>query len=123
MSDISLLLGKTLTTIEMKRDEIRFTDEAGIRYVMAHNQDCCESVEIEDVEGDFGTLLGSPILVAEKVESREEHPELKQPEFKDDSFTWTFFKLATVQGHVDIRWFGTSNGYYSENVDFYPETN
>jgi hypothetical protein len=60
-------------------------------------------------------LIGTPITFADSPSSGD-LPD-KDPEHVD-SFTWTFYKLATLQGWVDIRWYGTSNGWYSESVDF-----
>jgi hypothetical protein len=110
------LLGKTLSSVDVGKDEITFTLDDGKQYKMLHVQDCCESVEVEDVIGDINDLVGAPLLMAEEVESNE-NPEGVTKEYQD-SLTWTFYKFATIKGYVTIRWYGESNGYYSESVDF-----
>lgn len=109
--DVSVLLGKTLTSVEQQcDDEILFVTESGESYLMYHEQDCCESVEIEEVIGDLKDLVGSPITMAEEV--------TQQGESEWGSQTWTFYKFATNKGYVTLRWLGESNGYYSESVYF-----
>ena len=113
------LIGKILTEVkklEKESEEVIFVCSDGSEYTMYHSQDCCESVCIDDVEGDISDLIGSPITIAEESTS-DTNPEGVAPEYQD-SFTWTFYRLATAKGFVVIRWYGESNGYYSESVDF-----
>lgn len=118
--DFSELEGKTLARIEgMEKgsDHVLFIAVDGSMYDMLHHQDCCECVDLEDVCGDPADLIGTPILKAEMSHFGDEPPDDKYPPH-DDSFTWTFYTLRTNKGTVTLRWFGTSNGYYSEEVDF-----
>jgi hypothetical protein len=110
---ISVLLNKTITKILNNVDVLSFFCSDGSFYQMRHDQSCCEDVTIDDICGELDCLIGSPILVAEESTNRD-IPKNKG----DESFTWTFYKLATFKGYVDIRWYGRSNGYYSEAVNF-----
>lgn len=117
--DIDCLLGKTLMSIAYNGDrELIFCATDGVRYRMYHHQSCCEEVSLDDICGDLNHLVGSPILLAEEiVYENEELPRVKRPA-SDESFTWTFYKIGTVKGYVTLRWYGGSNGYYSERVSF-----
>lgn len=118
--DISVFVGKTFKSvvIEKKNEEILFTDSSGTEFRMHHDQDCCESVYIEDIAGDLQDLVGSPILQAEESSNSDAPPKADPdlPDYRDESYTWTFYRLATVKGYVTIRWYGSSNGYYGESV-------
>lgn len=113
------LVGKTLTKIDGKvgDDKITFETTEEKTYKLLHHNDCCESVLVEDICGDMDDLIGSPLLEAEESVSNKNPPEVTIIECQE-SFTWTFYRLSTLKGSVVIRWYGSSNGFYSENVDF-----
>lgn len=114
MTDFESLLGKTLARVEVADDKetVLFATTEGRLFRQWHSQDCCENVQVEDVVGDLTDLIGSPLLLAEES-SRE-----ATSDEAGESGTWTFYKLATINGSVTIRWLGSSNGYYSESVYF-----
>lgn len=110
-ADIKDMLGRSFNSISVCPDnyDIIFEDDDGI-FTMYHEQDCCEQVRVEDIVGNLVDLVDSPILLAEESTSEGTEDDC-------ESRTWTFYKLATIKGYVDIRWLGESNGYYSESVD------
>lgn len=118
---ISELFGKTLTRVERGmhwgEDALIMEDTAGTVYTLAHSRDCCENVNIDDITGDLSDLVGSPLTMAEESSQDGKEAGLAFPnEYTPDSSTWTFYKFATVKGYVTVRFFGESNGYYSEGV-------
>jgi len=118
MSEFDKLQGKTLIKIEGAEkgsERIVFTTNEGDRYAMYHSDDCCETVQVEDICGAVDDLIGHEILSA--YESTNEDDKGK-PEEYTESWTWTFYNISTIKGSVTLRWLGESNGYYSETPYF-----
>ena len=112
------LQGRVLCKVVNDDDvELRFylTEDHYVR--MYHMQDCCESVSIEDIVGDLDDLVGTPLLLVEEVSNYEPDEHEADEGAWIESETWTYYRFRTIKGSVDIRWYGTSNGYYSESVD------
>ena len=115
-STINEILNHTFTSIEGKAgdDEMIFHRDDGKKIRFYHDQDCCESVSIEDICGDTSDLVGTPIKMAEVA-------------YKDDPNSlegvgeWTFYKFASIMGYITVRWYGSSNGYYSISVNMIVE--
>lgn len=124
MKDVTIEVLKGLTLKEIQGDagseKLTFITNDEREFVMYHSTDCCESVDIEDIAGDLKDLIGNPILEASE-ETNSDNPKTYGDAgytYSDESHTWTFYKLATIKGSVTIRWYGSSNGYYSESVSF-----
>lgn len=96
-------------------ERVTFTAEDGRRFVFYHSSDCCETVDVNQVDGDVSDLIGTPLVMAEEATESGEGGD------HGESWTWTFYKFATVKGYVTVRWLGSSNGYYSERVSFFVE--
>lgn len=98
-SEVAELLGKTIVEIDGAKEDskaIVFLCDDGTKFMMYHEQDCCEYVAVNDICGDVSRLLKTPITKAEEVAHDSEDDE-------DGSHTWTFYHLATVKGYVTIR--------------------
>lgn len=72
-----------------------------VGFILYHEQDCCESVYIESIVGDLKDLENTPILMAQENEGEG----------------FTFYKLATIKGYIDIRFNQDIDSYYSVSVD------
>ena len=112
------LQGRVLCKVVNLDDELHFhlTEDHYVR--MYHEQGCCETVIIEDIVGELDDLVGTPLLLVEEVSNYEpEERPVDEDDYYAESETWTYYRFRTIKGSVDIRWHGSSNGYYSESVD------
>lgn len=113
MKTFDEIIGKIVKEIIINKQDntIKFSFTDGEIWEMLHEQDCCEDVYIESVCGDVSRMENEKLLIAEVVTN--------DGSGKHDEFcTWTFYKFATNKETLTIRWYGESNGYYSEDVTF-----
>ncbi len=110
-------LGKVLDKIGLSEDKremlFHFADGDIFRMCNLISRICFVDVWCEEIIGDLDDLIGSPLTMAEEV-SNVDHA---QNDYNEGSHTWTFYKFSTAKGYVTLRWLGTSNGFYSEDVD------
>ena len=114
--EFNVLQGQTITNAFSSSGEIIFATSEGYEYRMFHDQECCESVDIESIVGDLSDLIGQEIILAEERASSEKQSWETKEEDMYVHFTWTFYTIRTLKTSIDIRWYGESNGYYSETV-------
>lgn len=74
--------------------------------ILFHNEDCCETVSVEEIHGNPEDLIGAIVMVAESRSSVQ----------NSTTDEWTFYHFITTKGDLTIRWYGESNGYYSMDV-------
>lgn len=110
---IESLVGEVLTHIDDGGDVIMLTTKSGRIIRIHHDQDCCESVSIEDTKGNWHDLIGKVIIEASEDVQKQGDPPPEYP----DSWTRTTLTFKVDGATVISRWIGESNGYYSESVD------
>ena len=113
--NLSKMLGRVFVKIDREDESVTFHCDDGSKFVLAHEQDCCETVYLESVTGELDDLLNNPILKADENYSSDFPADVEVPSFVD-SVTWSFYDLATIKGTVTLRWYGESNGYYGETA-------
>ena len=62
----NVLEGKTLAKVYEGGEGLVFMCDDGTSYMQYHDQDCCESVDIDEIIGDLTDLTNTPSLTAEE---------------------------------------------------------
>ena len=106
--DMKDMVGKKVLGIYYDEENFQILTDDCV-YAFYHQQDCCESVLLTQVDGISDKIIGSRIVIAE-VATDEKDTEYGH-------ITWTFYKIGTNKGMIDFRWQGESDGGYSEIVN------
>lgn len=102
-------LGLEVKSVEIAREneEVHFILTDCRKIVMEHSQECCEDVYLAEVDTDLCSLSG----IITKFE--EAFVEISS---EDEYLGATFYNIVVGNTSFNMRWCGSSNGYYSVSV-------
>ena len=96
---------------------VLFTNNIDEHYAMYHEQDCCETVEVDGIYGDLVGIKGNNVVSCDRMTfSGPNHTEKRG--YYEESVTVSIYKIVYRGGEMTIKWYGESNGYYDESVGF-----
>jgi hypothetical protein len=112
------LVGKKIVDLaENHEGDLTFTMSDGSIYEMGYVPDCCATCVVESGLDDLKAMIGQKLVAVTEDSSKETPADVKQ-EYTPESQTWTFYTFRSNKATAQLRWFGSSNGYYSESVTF-----
>ena len=106
--DMKDMVGKKVLGVYYDEENFQILTDDCV-YALYHEQDCCESVWLTQVDGISDKIIGSRIVIAEEV--------VDEKDTEYGHITWSFYKIGTNKGMIDFRFQGESDGGYSETVD------
>lgn len=132
------MVGETIVkVVNINDDHLYLYLENGDYYMFFHkdDDDCHGDVRIKSIQGSLRNILNSPLTVAKTSYScgytDDNDVDNFLPDWKQETYTWTFYKFATDKGSITVRWFGTSSDYdcsekitcvkVTQNLDNEPE--
>jgi hypothetical protein len=108
--DFASLKGLVPKSVEVTEWKITLHLDNEVNVTLGHSE-AMSSVSIESIVGDINDLVGEEILMAEESKKSTEG----NVEDNNNAEFWTFYKLATRKGFIDIRFYG--DGYYADSAD------
>lgn len=119
MTELSDLIGNVFDTVTLNGGAVEFYNNNKLMFCLHHEQSCCEIVELIDGFDELHLLQNGPIMQSYATYSHD--GELKYTENGNsyDNLTWSFYTFSTFYHSVTLRFYGQSNGCYSETVDLY----
>ena len=106
------LQGSVLLSFEKLDDRVSFITDKGKFTLISFESWCgndCD-VSLEDIDVDISRLFNEEIVLAEET-----------IDSNDENASYSFYKLRTNNDSVTLRFYGRSNGYYSESMSLYKE--